>query len=85
MVGSQLARGQLTVGKFGKKHPGGQTPAEWAITCQRVQEDLRKNTEARNVPFNLADLKDPSQAAIPEDTLDISKVIKSAHFYFWAN
>ena len=61
----------------------GHTPGEWAITCQRVQEDLRKNTEARNVPFKLADLKDPSQAAIPEDTLDISKVIKSAHFYFW--
>ena len=67
-----------------KKHtPGGKTPTQWEKSCAQVKTDINKEAEARNIPFNLAHLSDPGQAAIPDDLLEISKVIKSAKYYFW--
>ena len=66
-----------------KQTPGGKTPSQWEKICEQVKTDMTKNKEARNIPFNMAHLSDPGQAAIPEDLLEISKVIKSAKYYFW--
>ena len=65
--------------------PGGKTPEEWHEVCEKVKGDLAEVQEARDIPFNLAQLADPNQAAIPEDVLDLANVIKSARFYFWDN
>lgn len=65
------------------KKPGGKTPMEWEKICKKAKADIDKDGEARNVIFNLVHLSDPGQAAIPEDVLEISKVKKSAKFYFW--
>ncbi len=56
---------------------------DWSLICRKAKADIEKEGEARNVPFNLAHLADPSQAAIPDDVLEISKVVKSGKFYFW--
>ena len=65
--------------------PGGKTPEEWHKVCEKVKGDLEEVQEARDIPFNLAQLADPNQAAIPGDVLDLPNVIKSAKFYFWDN
>jgi hypothetical protein len=65
--------------------PGGKNTKEWHEVCEKVKGNLEEVQEARDIPFNLAQLADPNQAAIPEDVLDLAKVIKSARFYFWDN
>ena len=71
------------VASLKNKTPGGQTPTQWEKTCVQVKSHINKEAEARNIPFNLAHLSDPGQAAIPEDLLEISKVEKSGKYYFW--
>jgi hypothetical protein len=66
-----------------KQNPGGKTPVQWEQVCTKVKGELEKVQESRNAPFNLSQLADPSQAAIPEDVLEIAKVVKSGKFYFW--
>ena len=64
-----------------KQTPGGKTHLQWDKVVAQVK--ITSNKEARNISFNLAHLSDPGQAAIPEDLLELSKVIKSAKYYFW--
>lgn len=65
------------------KEPGGQTPEVFEKTMKKAEMDLEKSKAARNLPFNLARLADPSQPAIPEDLLEMSMVRKSGKFYFF--
>jgi len=66
-----------------KQNPAGKTAVQWGQVCAKVKTELETVQESRNVPFNLAQLADPGQAAIPEDVLEIAKVVKSGKFYFW--
>ena len=65
-------------------NPGDKTQTQADKAMKKMKEELESPVrECRNFTFNLAQLVDPGAAAIPEDVLEMTKVKKSAYFYFY--
>ena len=63
--------------------PAGKSQLQWQKILTGMKQELETVKEFRNAPFNLAQLLDPGAAAIPEDVLEMPKIINSAKYHFW--